>query len=57
MKIYISHSNKDDYINKVYEPIKKSNLSKSNIFFFPHEKSNKVINTKEIISEYDLVIV
>lgn len=56
MRIFISHSSKYDYINKIYEPIKNSNLSKSNIFFFPHEKNSKVINTKEIISEYDLII-
>ena len=56
MKIYISHSSNYDYINKIYEPIKKSNLSQLNDFFFPHEDKNKIINTKEIISSYDLII-
>lgn len=56
MKIYISHSSKYDYTNKIYNPIKNSNLSKSNIFFLPHENKNKVINTKDIISNCDLVI-
>ena len=55
MNIYISHSTKYDYINKIYNPIKKSNLVKGNNFFFPHE-NNKTINTKEIISDSDLVI-
>lgn len=55
MKIYISHSSKYDYINKIYNAIKNSDLNKENTFFFPHHK-NKVINTKDIISKYDLVI-
>lgn len=54
MKIYISHSSSYDYINKIYNPIKKSDLSKTNTFFFPHE--NKSENTKDIISSYDLLI-
>lgn len=54
MRIYISHSSSYDYINEVYNPIIKSDLSKTNIFFFPHENKNE--NTKEIISSYDLVI-
>ena len=57
MKIYISHSSKYDYINKIYNPIKNSDLINSNTFFLPHEDKNKMINTKEIISNYDLVIV
>ena len=56
MKIYISHSSKYDYINKIYNPIKESNLNKSNNFFFPHDDKNKIIDTKDIISSYDLVI-
>ena len=54
MKIYISHSSEYDYINKIYNPIKSSNLIKSNIFFLPHE--DKIVNTKDIISKCDLVI-
>lgn len=30
MKIYISHSTQYDYINKIYNPIKSSNLIKLN---------------------------
>lgn len=33
MKIYISHSSSYDYINKIYNPIKKSDLSKTNTCF------------------------
>ena len=54
MKIYISHSSSYDYINEIYNPIIKSDLSKTNIFFFPHE--NKYTNTKDSISSSDLVI-
>ena len=56
MKIYISHSSKYDYINKIYNPIKKSDLNKENEFIFPHDTKNKVMNTKDIISKCDLVI-
>lgn len=54
MKIYVSHSSEYDYKNKLYEPVKKSDLIKSNSFFFPHEQ--KIINSKEVISNSDLII-
>ncbi|MCI8383483.1 MAG: hypothetical protein HFJ33_01155 [Clostridia bacterium] len=54
MKIYISHSSLYDYTNEIYKPIKNSNLFKSNTFFLPHE--DKIINTKDVISNCDLVI-
>lgn len=56
MKIYISHSSKYDYKNKIYNPIKQSNLVRENTLFFPHD-DNKIVNTKEMIANYDLVIV
>lgn len=56
MNIYISHSSKYDYVSKLYEPIKKSNLYKTNNFFLPHEDKNNIVNTKDIISSYDLLI-
>lgn len=54
MKIYVSHSSEYDYIDKIYNPIKNSNLSKKNTFILPHE--SKIINTKDVISSSDLVI-
>ena len=54
MNIYFSHSSKFNYINKLYNPIKNSNLKESNKFFFPHD--NNIINTKEVISNCDLFI-
>ena len=56
MKIYISDSSKYDYKNKIYNPIKQSNLVRENTLFFPHDDGNKIVNTKEIIANYDLVI-
>lgn len=56
MNIYVAHSNKFDYIKKLYEPIKNAkSLSMHNIFF-PHDEENKLVKTKEIIKNYDLVI-
>ena len=55
MKIYLSHSTKYDYINKIYNPIKQSNLWIENEFLFPHD-GDKIKNSKEIISNCDLVI-
>lgn len=56
MNIYVAHSNKFDYINKIYTPIKESKLLKKHHFFFPHDEVNKEIKTKEIIKNYDLLI-
>lgn len=56
MKIYISHSSKYDYTKKLYNPIKNSNLVQSNTFYLPHEDKNKILNTRDVISNYDLVI-
>ncbi len=55
MKIYISHSSKYNYINKIYEPIKKSNIAKLHSLIFPHEQK-EIVNTKEIISNCNLLI-
>lgn len=54
MKIYLSHSSEYDYENKLYKPIKKSDLIKSNFFVFPHEQ--KMVNSKEVIANSDLMI-
>ena len=54
MKIYISHSSEYDYINKIYNPIKNSNLNEKNNFVLPHE--SKITNTKDVIANSDLLI-
>ena len=56
MKIYISHSSQYDYRNKIYNPLKESDLAKFNKFFLPHDDENKIVNTKDIISNCDLFI-
>ena len=55
MNIYVSHSSNFDYINKLYNPIKNSQLINNNEFFLPHD-NDKVINTKDYISNCDLLI-
>ncbi len=56
MNIYVAHSNKFDYITKLYEPIKNAKMLSKHNFFFPHDEVNKLVKTKEIIKNYDLVI-
>ena len=56
MNIYISHSSNYDYINNLYNPIKVSKLFEAHKFVFPHDDCNNVINTKENISNCDLLI-
>lgn len=55
-KIYISHSSKYNYKDEIYNPIKESQIFITNKFFFPHDDSTKIINTKQIIANCDLVI-
>lgn len=56
MNIYLTHSTQFDYINKLYEPIKKAKALSMHHFFFPHDETDKFVKTKEIINDYDLVI-
>lgn len=52
MKIYISHSSEYDYINKIYNPIKNSNINEKNNCVLPHE--SKITNTKDAIAKPQL---
>ncbi len=56
MKIYISHSGNYDYISRLYEPLRKSNLFVEHEIFLPHDNRNKTVKTKTIIEESDLII-
>ena len=56
MNIYVAHSNKFNYIKKLYEPIKNAKSLSIHNFFFPHDEVNKLVNTKEIIKDSDLII-
>lgn len=56
MKIYISHSTNFNYREKLYDPLKKSQLVKVHEFIFPHEANNSTRKTKEQISLCDLFV-
>jgi hypothetical protein len=55
MKIYIAHSNKFDFENKLYLPLRSSTLNTEHAFFLPHE-DGKAENTKELMKDFDLLI-
>ena len=55
MKIFVSHSNKTDYVEELYIPIRSSDLDGRHEFFLPHE-SEQSINTKEEIQSSDLLL-
>ena len=54
MKIYVSHSSGYDYDKELYLPIEQSSIVKNHKVILPHKV--KLVNTKEIIAESDLVI-
>lgn len=56
MKICVTHSTQWDFINKLYHPIKNSELYMHHDIFFPHDEATKNVNTKDIIKQSDLVI-
>jgi hypothetical protein len=56
MKIYVCHSSVFDYKKDLYKPIRKSILNKKYEFVLPHEISDNPFNSKDIISECDLII-
>ncbi len=56
MKIYIAHASNFDFKNDLYEPIRRSSLSKEYSFCLPHDSSNKLFNTKELLEKCNLVI-
>lgn len=57
MNIYVVLSNKFDFITKLYEPIKNAKILSNHNFFFPYDEINKLEKTKEMLANYDLVIV
>ncbi len=56
MKIYVAHSNKWEFKEKLYKPLIESKIFKENDIFFPHDETNKNIKTKDIIKKADLMI-
>jgi hypothetical protein len=55
MKIFITHSNSFDFINDLYEPLKKSNLHEDHEIYLPHE-NGKDQNTRDIVKNYDVLV-
>ena len=55
MKIHVVHSNSYDFKNKLYAPLRKSELNKEHQIFLPHE-TEEFIKTKELIQNCDVVI-
>lgn len=56
MKIYVSHSSSFDFKREIYEPIRHSELNTLHDFILPHEVSDSIIDSKEIILSCDLII-
>lgn len=56
MKIYVTHSNKWEYISKLYQPLKQSKLQNEHKIYYPHDEEHKNEHSKETISNSDLVI-
>lgn len=55
MKIYVAHASDFDYLNKLYIPIRSSELATTHEFFLPHEEGNS-FNTKEFMKSMDLLL-
>lgn len=55
MKIYIAHSNDFDFENKLYKPLRASNLNIAHNIFLPHENGQQD-NTKELMRDYDILV-
>jgi hypothetical protein len=55
MKIYFSHAKDFDFENKLYVPLKKSNLFSKHEIFLPHD-GGRSENTKDAMGSFDLVI-
>ena len=55
MRLYLTHSSGYDYKNELYEPLKQT-LGKEYDIFLPHEKHSEGVNSKNIISECDIIL-
>lgn len=57
MKIYISHKRKANFIDELYEPLKKSDLAREHDFIFPHD-DNRPFDSTDIVTnkKVDLIV-
>lgn len=56
LDIYISHSKKMDYKNKLYGPLMKSKIGKENNLILPRTPQYNDLDTKDILINSDLLI-
>ncbi|MDO5475357.1 MAG: hypothetical protein Q4F61_03165, partial [Candidatus Saccharibacteria bacterium] len=56
MKIYIAHPTNMDYGNEIYKPLRSDSFFSQHELILPHEKSNKIINTRDNYKNIDIVI-
>lgn len=58
MKIYVSHLRRGKYEEELYKPLLSSKLAEKHSFIFPHNKSQKPFNTKDLFKNNlcDLVL-
>jgi len=56
MKIYVGHSKDFDFKKELYKPLRKSSFSKNHEIILPHEKSEKLFNSKDFLQNCDLMI-
>ena len=41
MKIYVTHSNQWEYVQKLYQPLKQSRLEKEHEIYYPHDERSE----------------
>ena len=56
MKVYISHSTKYDFKNKLYKPLRESELNNKYNIILPHENSDDLYNSREELKQTQVVI-
>ena len=56
MRVYIGHSKKIDYINEIYEPLRKDIFFNNYELILPHEKDKNSSNSREFYKTIDIFI-
>lgn len=56
MRVYIGHSKKIDYINEIYEPLRKDTFFNNYELILPHEKDKNSSNSREFYKTIDIFI-
>lgn len=56
MKVYIAHSKDNNYVTKLYKPIRKYINKKGVKIVLPHENSEQPFNSRQYLKECSLVV-